>query len=521
MPEIYLRAAQTSPAEDIWLYDTKADFVESLSVFMHSNLEIEGEATNDVILYSSNDWVPVAAPDLKLWLRADMAFANDSFGVPTWRDMSGNGKHATDTLGSNYQTFGVFGKDSMFVDAGNVFELPALLGTTGGPCTLAIVYRSSGTETTLQIVGWNGITGTNTVDVGSGNLMRTSFALSATGASSARVGHNYGADSRSHVDLVVFDGLAASTVPASYMSEVDGFMREELASSTLTNTITPGIFDTAHSSPAQIAEVLVYDRDLRGQYLVDLKAYLAARYVWKPTDLAATCMLWLRGDLGSQGPTYWGDQSGNGRHATQVGGAPYEPSVGTVLINGKATARFAANAFYDIPVLYCGSAAWTQFVVYKLDSTLGASAYGSLLYWLDTNNSDASNVMFLAGSGTGYTPMVSLAEYTGTVAAVGYGTSATYDANPHIAQLTYDGGTNTSAASYTARQDWIGAAVSATGASVPVTGKIGGDGLGNGIIGEIAEIIVYDGVLSEADMLSVTEYLELRYNLVSTTGSGS
>lgn len=517
MVDVRLYETQTSPAEDVWLYTTTPAFTQPLSVYMHSTGAGDGQ-TVDVSLHTTDQWVPVDAPDLALWLRGDMY---DLSSVYVLKDQSGNGKDATASGAFDVTpTFAVYGKESMSMISGATMSIGAL-DTDGGPCTVVAVYRSRSDAYASQILGWYGNgTDANVANVGSSYLLETSFSLGGTASvSSGTVGHNYGLDNISHREVIVRDGLAASTDATGYACKVDGNARELIASTNDPHTFTGGIgpFDGAQDSG--VAEIIVYNRALDGTDLANLHAYLDERYVWQPTDLAEnTCVLWLRGDL-EQSPTLWADQSGNGNDATQVAGAPYEPAVGTTLINGQATARFDIYAFYDLPPLYLFTGACTVFFVYKLDAALGGSSFAILGYWEDSNNL-TNNVALLANFG-GYSPLTLECGYIGTSPGVGFGTSALYDDTPHTVSFTYNAGDPTDTASYTAFDNWIALSSAVDGNEVAITGKIGGDGLGNGMVGEIAEVIIYDGVLSARDHLSVIEYLSARYDTLSASGSGS
>lgn len=478
----------------------------------------------NVSMRVTGGWLPsdVSTPsDLKLWLRADVYEYTTSY-VMTDRSMNGitaTGNHAYDVAPSN----NVFGMPSFLLPAGDYMSISPALATDGGDCTLAVVYRGQSDANDSQIVGWYGTSSSaNVANTGASYLLETSFALGATDSvASALVGHNYGLDSISHREVIVRDGLTTSDDPTGYACKVDSYSRQliESDSAPMTHFSRIGAFDGTGTADAGIAEVIVYNRALAGDDLTNLHAYLDDRYQWAPTDIwANTCVLWLRGDLG-QSPTGWEDQSGNGYHATQVAGAPYEPAVGTTLINGQATARFDVNAYYNLPDVYLTTGALTYFIVYKLDAPLGSNAFGVLAYWYDYNNA-SSNVALLANF-AGYSPLTVACGYNTTTPGVGFGTSALYDANPHTVSFTYNGGGTSTPANYSAFGDWVGLSSFSDGNEAVITGVIGGDGLGNGMIGEIAEIIIYDGELSARDHLSVTEYLSRRYGTLAASASGS
>jgi hypothetical protein len=241
---------------------------------------------------------------------------------------------------------------------------------------------------------------------------------------------------------------------------------------------------------------------------------------WQPTDTGQVA-LWLRGDFGV-GPTWWNDASGKDLRAYQDFGAPYEPVLDDTTINNQPGARFDGTAYYKINTLPIGDSggsayAYTSVFVYQLDSTLGASSYTAVLYALDDEG--YSNVFLLCGSSTGYEPFAMKSRYAATDVAVGFGTAAMYDTNGHAVITTYDGVDSTDPVSYGAINNGVAQTVVGDGAFVNIpSGSIGGDATaGIGMVGAIAEIIIFQGELSAGNLTSLQAYLLAKYALGSTT----
>ena len=245
---------------------------------------------------------------------------------------------------------------------------------------------------------------------------------------------------------------------------------------------------------------------------------------WDPRDTGQVAF-WVRGDFGV-GLKYWNDASGRNLCAYQDFGTGYEPVVDDTAVNGKPGARFDGTTYYKLPTLPIGDSAglgyvYTTVIVYQLDSTLAASSYSILMYALDDEG--YSNAFLLAGSSTGYEPFAMKSRYAATDVAVGFGSAAMYDANGHAVITTYDGVDSTAASSYTGANNGVAQTVIGDGAFVNLAlGSIGGDAsAATGLVGVIAEIIVFQGALSAGERNSLDEYLSRRYGVYAMTGTGS
>lgn len=222
---------------------------------------------------------------------------------------------------------------------------------------------------------------------------------------------------------------------------------------------------------------------------------------FSPADVAGL-QLWLEADaltgLADGAPvTTWPDASGQGHDFAQAI-TDHRPTYETAQVNGHATLHFTTNDSLigpDFAVLL-GTTAATLFVVFGLDDP-GVSQYG-VLRTLDTG----SDYWRYAGDGNGYFG-VFRANRINT-----YPTSMP-TTGTHLVAVVSGVGTG----SYHAYLDGAdaGARDPDFGGAGPVI--LGQDGVGNRLAGRIAEVIVYDSALADADRTAIEGYLNGKYSL--------
>ena len=195
----------------------------------------------------------------------------------------------------------------------------------------------------------------------------------------------------------------------------------------------------------------------------------------------------------------WTDRSGNGNNATQVN-APNKPTFKTGIFNGKPVYRFVIDNFLDFGNVLTGLSAAEVFIVFTTTETtfhaiweMGSQAAATYLPF------DASS----AFDGFGSTVQQALGSYPPGIFA-------------NVNGLIY----NVSAASgaWTARTN--GSAYYSTASNTvawSIAPRLGNNSVGNqNPFSDIAELIVYNSVLSSADRSSVTRYLGAKYNIAVT-----
>ncbi len=185
----------------------------------------------------------------------------------------------------------------------------------------------------------------------------------------------------------------------------------------------------------------------------------------------------------------WDDASGNGRHFTQATSGK-RPLLRTSILNSKAIVRFDKTDDYLTNTTFGYSAAFTAFIVFK---TTGLTPYQHLL---ESNGGGTAQVMVNSGA-------ANLFNMTKTY------TSPTYT-SWHILEFNRDGSNN---GEIRVNNVSIGTGTmsSATGTSMFL--GIYQDGTSEPFGGDMAEIILYDSVLSSTDRADVTNYLNNKYGL--------
>jgi hypothetical protein len=224
--------------------------------------------------------------------------------------------------------------------------------------------------------------------------------------------------------------------------------------------------------------------------------------------------MWLRSDLGVTGSSKasgWADQTGNGNNASQ-GTSSAQPTI-TTGVRGLQALEFSTNVAMALPS-FAVAGAKSIAIIFQCTSDPSTSTFQSLLTLL-TATGGLFSELILANI-TGYKPYTFAADFT-TITALG--SAAALDTNTHGILVTYNGGTNTSAASYSALLDNAtqGVAASSTDArtstdSASVGGRIGtGNVCSNGLIGLLYEVIVTGDGFTPADEANLHMYFNARY----------
>ena len=226
--------------------------------------------------------------------------------------------------------------------------------------------------------------------------------------------------------------------------------------------------------------------------------------------------LWLRADCvngnaadpaDNSTVNTWTDLSGNGNNATRQAGTPTYRSDAEYLINSQPVINFnGSSTFTSIDIRAITRPSVTIFAVYKLRSSNQVGVWG-----IDDGGWDR----FFMARWNGDNGIIS---HSGTTAIPNSGVSNTtkfittiYRYNVGSGSSVYDNGTLVS--SFTDQ-----AAESAAQTTLRI-GSIGAIGGGYQLIGDIAELIIFDQVMSEADRKTVNGYLNTKYNLGISSGN--
>lgn len=257
---------------------------------------------------------------------------------------------------------------------------------------------------------------------------------------------------------------------------------------------------TTIATRTDLIDVTSYDGGVNWYCVVVAQNILTTGGTPEDPSAIAGLALWLKADaitglLDAASVTQWNDSSSNGRNVAQATGAA-QPTYRTAQINGLPSVRFDGGDW----LATAGNVTVkpnTVFAVMKFTDVstartiLGPSAVGGFVWRLDT---PSRKPQLLKSNTAGIaTATTALAAGTWVIAAASYsgvGAWAFYDQS-----VTADGiGTNDQTITATAL-------------------RVGVDIASDFFLGDIAELIVYDNVLSDADRLSVLSYLEGKYAL--------
>lgn len=209
--------------------------------------------------------------------------------------------------------------------------------------------------------------------------------------------------------------------------------------------------------------------------------------------------LWLRASAGLLYPSpifRWQDQSGAGHDA--LTGSWGRPTFVPGVINGWPVLRFESwmESYFTLPDMMAGATAGDFFVVTSMRIEPWYLSYGVM--------------HFGGGAGTGYGNDGSVRDDFGTLADASLPAPANVDLwAPHVlhSSISSEG---VSTLSFNGVEHAVRPDQTVFFRPDPV---IGGDAFGNGYEGDIAEIIVFDRVLSPAERDQVLQYLGEKYRL--------
>jgi len=211
------------------------------------------------------------------------------------------------------------------------------------------------------------------------------------------------------------------------------------------------------------------------------------------TDMPFTGMrLWLKADagLGTGLVSSWIDQSGNGNNAGQAS-ASNEPTLVAAQLNGLPVVHFNGSQSLNLPNVMNGVSAGEIFaVVRSTGSSCGLWAFGPVADWYPNN-----------GNGIIY-------EDFGTSNLIDLGKPAVDITHYQLYNISSSPSEWTQRFNGLVNYDQLGNTVSFR--SSPILGQ------GNsfvGLTGDIAEVIIYDHALNDAQRQTVAAYLGNKYGL--------
>jgi len=226
--------------------------------------------------------------------------------------------------------------------------------------------------------------------------------------------------------------------------------------------------------------------------------------------------LWLRADCvtgnaadpaDNSTVNTWTDLSGLGNNATRQSGTPTFQSDASNLINSQPVVNFdGSSTFTSIDIRAITRSNVSIFAVYKLRSTNQVGVWGiddggwDRFFMARWNGDDG----IISHSGTTTVPLSGQNGVTKFVTTI-------YKYNVNSGSSVYDNGTLVN--SFTDQ-----AAISAAQSTLRI-GSIGAIGGGYQLIGDIAELIIFDQALSDTDRKTVNGYLNTKYNLGMSAGN--
>ena len=464
--------------------------------------------------YLENKYVTGDVPTtgLNLWLRSDRGVVASGGAVSLWHDMSGNERHATQASASNKPSLSgttPAGATTVHFDGNDHLEVQDPNDPSG-------VYKMDGSPKTMFIIAkGSGLPGINRANVGSepANTQRFYTGLNpyssneiwlGLGGTSTTVGvphstsdcHIYSlSDTGGNQGKLFVDGAA------QYAGSFSGSTATTYAVNVGRSGGTGNIGFTG-----DIAEVLVYDGALSDAERRQVENYLHNKYVVSSPPIATPQLeLWLQADKGLGLDTtgriaQWWDMSGNGRHAIQ-GNSSYRPIATGQTPIGTPILHFDGNDFLETTDLNDPSG------LFKLDGnpkTLVVLGRGEGL--VAGNRAPATQRFYTGINADSDRPWYGLGTSNSVVGTVldteAFHIFALFDEGGNQGRLVVDD---------TTVFDSAFSGTTATEFAYDI-GRGGGSGFAY-FNGDIAEVMLFDGVLTDAQLHEVQAYLYRKYNI--------
>lgn len=432
---------------------------------------------------------PTSIATCQLWLRGD-DLGTVGAAISSWADQSGNSRNATQGTGANQPLvdIGVNGKKCAKFDGSNdALFTPSF--SLSQPFTIAIVAKQTSDNNGFWVEGVSG----STVGLNS----PSSTTLFQTYAGTA-LNSPAGDMTKPFIGIGVFNGVSSASI-------ING---EKTSGDAGANTISGGLgigSDGAGTSnqAGDIYEILIYSVALTTIQQQQLEGYLANKYLRnaaiRPFDplSVAGCQGWWRVDGGcdvsvdGNSITTLYDRSGNGRHLTE---ATNKPLYRTLQLNSLAVARF--DGTND-----------------KLAATFGMpTAQSTIISIVKQTAADTTERYVYDGIAVGARHALETftTNVTRWVRRTDLGTSTFDNTKNEFAVYTSRIGSTALSGMRansvsTDSTDFAGSTLTGFKVGARYDDTLFWDG-------DVAEIIIYDGLLSDADVASVEAYLNKFYD---------
>src|SRR5438270_3152056 len=301
------------------------------------------------------------------------------------------------------------------------------------------------------------------------------------------------------VQITNSSGAALVNAPANFS------VGDAAGAISLTNRGTPALNLTVRTDSAGHAQVYYQLPVTSGTNSISVQAGKVSieQAAFSASSIPSVGMaLWLRGDNGvvvSGGNVIsaWLDNSGKNNNAVQGSGG-LQPTLAANALNGRPVVHFNGNQYLTLPNLMNGAGAGEIFMVvksatdggYRRMMRFGASGNGSAYPWVDGNVYEdfGSTVQYLLGN-----PPQALNQY-------------------HIYNVSSK--TNEWVARFDGLEEHRETSNTVAFSANPLIGHSNSENFA----GDMAEIIIYDHVLTPAERKATENYLGSKYALLATPG---
>lgn len=241
---------------------------------------------------------------------------------------------------------------------------------------------------------------------------------------------------------------------------------------------------------------------------------------WQPNHLS-TLVIDLDADkiAGNDGDLVasWVNQAPTGSTLNHQAAGALRPTLKRAIINGRSTVLFDGAATVMWTAGQIAQGAYSEYVVFKTVTNPGSGTGAAISVTSDLGGTwDLISLLNVGG----YQPFTFLGK-VGTSNVTSSGIADALDTSPHILAVRYNGGTNTSQASYKCSLDGTSKTVVASGAAAEnatMQTSVGGRRIAAGSTdsfwnGHLARHLIFTGSLADTDDAAVVKYLRNIYGI--------